>query len=37
MSLKTFHERLDSVFELRTNLRAATIDLFSQEFTYSTG
>lgn len=37
MTLKTFHERVDSLFELRTNLRAAAIDLFSQEFSYSTG
>ena len=37
MTLKAFHERLDSLFGLRTNLRAAAIDLFSQEFSYSTG
>jgi hypothetical protein len=37
MTLKTFHERLVSLFELRTNLRAAAVDLFSQEFSYSTG
>lgn len=37
MALKTLHERLDSVFELRGNLRAAAIDLFSQEFSYSAG
>jgi hypothetical protein len=37
MTSKSFHERLDSLFELRTNLRAAAIDLFSQEFSYSTG
>ncbi|WP_435197391.1 hypothetical protein [Natronomonas sp. EA1] len=37
MTLKAFQERLDSLFELQTNLRAAAVDLFSQEFSYSTG
>jgi hypothetical protein len=37
MTPRTFHEQLSSLFELRTNLRAATADLFSQEFSYSTG
>lgn len=32
-----FHERLRSLYRLGTNLRAAAIDLFSQEFSYSTG
>jgi len=37
MNLQVFHERLSSLYQLRTTLRAAAIDLFSQEFSYSTG
>ncbi|MGM0590186.1 MAG: hypothetical protein ACQETI_00925, partial [Halobacteriota archaeon] len=37
MILQTVHEQLSSLYHLRTNLRAAAIDLFSQEFSYSTG
>jgi hypothetical protein len=37
MTSKTLHERLGSLRRLHENLRAAAMDLFSQEFSYSTG
>jgi hypothetical protein len=37
MTPRTFHEQLGSLLELRTNLRAAAADLFSREFSSSTG
>ena len=37
MMSEVFDQQLDSLFELQTNLRAAAVDLFSQEFSFSTG
>ncbi|MEF8824911.1 MAG: hypothetical protein V5A27_00970 [Halapricum sp.] len=37
MTLKPFDEQLDPLFALQTNLRAAAVDLFSQETSFSTG
>jgi hypothetical protein len=37
MTLEAFHERLVSLFERRTAIRAAASDLFSQELSVSTG
>ena len=35
--MKTFDKQFDSLFEIQTNLRTAAVDLFLQEFSFSTG